>query len=574
MRHPARSAAAGRRLLASSSSKGGSAEVYERKTPLEHVLLRPGMYIGSVAPTRTATWVLEEGSVEEGTPSMERRELDVVPGVCKIFDEILVNAADNLQRDATMNKIEVHINGGTTSEPEISILNNGRGLPVTRHADGPFVPELVFGYLFTGSNFDDDEVRLTGGRHGFGAKLTNIFSNRFEIETVDSRRKSRYTQVWRDNMGTRDEPEITSVLSSASDFTRVTFRPDMKRFGIDRLGDNAAVMRRRVWDVAGCNSAIDVYCDGMLVPVESFTQYARLYGGSAFAIAPPGVGNDAAEEGSSGSSYLASRPNSRWEVGVTESTSGAFESVSFVNSIRTERGGTHVSHLAEQIATRVTAHVRKQRPDLPITPSAVKAHLGLFVNGMVENPSFESQVSASRLQYRHVSCESFSHSLTRSFPFHNIWFISLPAGGRVADERAPVNAAVAIRLELRPSCALYEEAHRRVDPCRPGHRSGGAQGALEASQALGKENTLLDCCHYEAQRRQPRGRRGGGGVHADPHRGRQRQGPGRRGTRHGGARHVRRLPFARKDAERARRQSEAARREQGADGALHDSGTR
>ena len=387
MRRPARSAAAGRRLLASSSSRSGAAEVYERKTPLEHVLLRPGMYIGSVAPTRAATWVLEEGSVEAGTPSMERRELAVVPGVCKIFDEILVNAADNLQRDATMNRIEVHINGATTSEPEISILNNGRGLPVTRHADGPFVPELVFGYLFTGSNFDDDEVRLTGGRHGFGAKLTNIFSNRFEIETVDSRRKSRYTQVWRDNMGTRDEPEITSVLSSASDFTRVTFRPDMKRFGIETLGDNAAVMRRRVWDVAGCNAAIDVYSDGVLVPVDSFTQYARLYSGSAFAIAPPGEGGAAA----GGSSYLASRPNARWEVGVAESTSGVFESVSFVNSIRTERGGTHVAHLAEQIAARVVVHVRKQRPDLPITPSAVKAHLGLFVNGMVENPSFESQ---------------------------------------------------------------------------------------------------------------------------------------------------------------------------------------
>jgi DNA topoisomerase-2 len=51
-----------------------------------------------------------------------------------------------------------------------------------------YVPELVLGNLFTGSNFDDKKLKTTGGRNGYGAKLTNIFSTYFEVETVDSQR--------------------------------------------------------------------------------------------------------------------------------------------------------------------------------------------------------------------------------------------------------------------------------------------------------------------------------------------------------------------------------------------------
>ena len=46
---------------------------------------------------------------------------------------------------------------------------------------GCYVPELIFGHLLTGSNFDDDEKKTTGGRNGYGAKLANIFSTRFTV---------------------------------------------------------------------------------------------------------------------------------------------------------------------------------------------------------------------------------------------------------------------------------------------------------------------------------------------------------------------------------------------------------
>jgi DNA topoisomerase-2 len=70
-------------------------EVYQRKTPVEHVLLRPDSYVGSTQRTTQELWVL---SAQSGHPKAVLRECGYVPALYKIFDEILVNAADNKQR--------------------------------------------------------------------------------------------------------------------------------------------------------------------------------------------------------------------------------------------------------------------------------------------------------------------------------------------------------------------------------------------------------------------------------------------------------------------------------------------
>ena len=56
-----------------------------------------------------------------------------------------------------------------------------------------YVPELVFGHLLTSSNYDDSIKKVTGGRNGFGAKLTNIFSKKFTITTADTKNKKKFT---------------------------------------------------------------------------------------------------------------------------------------------------------------------------------------------------------------------------------------------------------------------------------------------------------------------------------------------------------------------------------------------
>jgi DNA topoisomerase-2 len=125
--------------------------------------------------------------------NLVQRNVSYVPGLYKIFDEILVNAADNKQRDPTMDSVKVDID---VEKNTISVFNNGAGVPVEIHAEeGVYVPEMIFGHLLTSSNYDDSEKKTTGGRNGFGAKLANIFSTKFIIETADGKRLKRYKQV-------------------------------------------------------------------------------------------------------------------------------------------------------------------------------------------------------------------------------------------------------------------------------------------------------------------------------------------------------------------------------------------
>lgn len=79
--------------------------IYQKKSQLEHILLRPDTYIGSVEPVTETMWVYDKEK-----ESMIQKEIKYVPGLYKIFDEILVNAADNKQRDSKMDTIKIEIN--------------------------------------------------------------------------------------------------------------------------------------------------------------------------------------------------------------------------------------------------------------------------------------------------------------------------------------------------------------------------------------------------------------------------------------------------------------------------------
>ncbi|ELR18016.1 DNA gyrase/topoisomerase IV, A subunit [Acanthamoeba castellanii str. Neff] len=340
-------------------------EVYQRKTPVEHVLLRPDSY---------ELWVL---SAQSGHPKAVLRECGYVPALYKIFDEILVNAADNKQRDPNMTTIKVWIDA---EQGSIRILNDGQGIPVHVHKqEGLYLPELLFGHLLTGSNFDDSVAKVTGGRNGYGAKLANIFSKEFTVETVDCKRGFKFVQTWRDNMSTTDGPRVSPLTQQeqeAKDYTVVTFKPDLSRFGMQTLKDDdiLSVMNMRVYDVAGCNETLKVYLNERPLP-GSFKDYLSLY-----------YGPEVVEE-----AFVFDKINDRWQVGVGISDSGQFSSISFVNSINTRRGGTHVNYIADQVVKYVVDKINKTDPDLKVQPAHVKNHLTVFVNALVENPSFDSQ---------------------------------------------------------------------------------------------------------------------------------------------------------------------------------------
>ena len=122
--------------------------IYQKKSQLEHILLRPDTYIGSVQPVTEKMWVYDEA-----TEQIVNREISFTPGLYKIFDEVLVNAADNKQRDKKMDTIRIDID---KEKNEIKVYNNGKGVPIEIHREhNCYVPELIFGQLLTSSNYDD-----------------------------------------------------------------------------------------------------------------------------------------------------------------------------------------------------------------------------------------------------------------------------------------------------------------------------------------------------------------------------------------------------------------------------------
>jgi DNA topoisomerase II len=358
--------------------KKTATETYQKLTQLEHIIKRPDTYIGSVERTEQQMWAFDKE-----TKLMKYGKVSFVPGLYKIFDEILVNAADNKQRDPNMTTMKVVIDRENGS---VSVENNGRGIPVEMHEkEGVLIPELVFGHLLAGSNFDDDEKKTVGGRNGYGAKLCNVFSTEFTLECQDQKNGKRYKQTWHDNMTKVDKAKVTS--NKAADFVRVTFKPDFNRFGMpDGIDDDLeALMYRRVYDMAGTVRGVKVYLNDVHLKLN-FTKYCEMY---AKAIAL----ERGAEEGVEPKAQVIledSKDHPRWEIAFAVSD-GSFQQVSFVNSIATTQGGTHVNFIADKICNALLAHLNKKKKGHALKANHVRNHIFIFVNCLVDNPAFTSQ---------------------------------------------------------------------------------------------------------------------------------------------------------------------------------------
>jgi DNA topoisomerase-2 len=119
-----------------------------------------------------------------------------------------------------------------------------------------------FRHLLTGSNFKDSEQKTTGGRNGYGAKLANIFSTSFIVETADSNSGKSYYQKFSDNMS-KGHKVAKIKDGNTEDWTKITFTPDLKKFGMDSLDDDiVALMTRRVYDIAGIARGVRVSLNG------------------------------------------------------------------------------------------------------------------------------------------------------------------------------------------------------------------------------------------------------------------------------------------------------------------------
>jgi DNA topoisomerase-2 len=353
-------------------------EKYKKHELRSHIYSLPDTYIGSIEPA-----VIETYAYNDTDRRMEKKELMVIQGLYKIYDEILVNAIDQSMRL----KAEIE-NGRKDIKPlktirisidkqtgYIEVMNDGDGIDVETHPSyNVLIPELIFGELLTSTNYNTEEERLWGGRNGYGSKLTNIFSKEFIVETVDHRRSKMYQQRFYDNMKMREKAKVKA--STKLPYTKIRFLPDYERFGLKGMTDDMyRLFRKRAFDVcATTDPTVSVYFNDQKLEVKDFEKYADLYLGSK--EEHPRV-HEACGDG-------------RWEVVASYNESGQFEQVSFVNGINTLRGGKHVDQVVLQITKRLAEMVSGKKKK-EIKPQYIRDNLIVFVKALIVNPSFDSQ---------------------------------------------------------------------------------------------------------------------------------------------------------------------------------------
>lgn len=163
---------------------------YKWLSPREHVLQRPDTYVGGVSPTDVEFDIIKQG--ETGCVSCKKGTIFASPALFKVTDEVVTNAIDNHRRDTTQRTIRISFK----SDGECCVFNDGKTIPIrTFEETSRYLPEILFGELMSGENFDDTMSRSGGGRNGFGVKVANILSLWFEVCIVNREENQIFTDV-------------------------------------------------------------------------------------------------------------------------------------------------------------------------------------------------------------------------------------------------------------------------------------------------------------------------------------------------------------------------------------------
>lgn len=351
------------------------ASTYQKKTQLEHIKDAPDTYIGGIEEDRVINWTMKEDK-------MTHAEYGFIPGLYKCFDEGIVNCRDHWVRlqqkqkageeniiPMTLIDIDIDVKTGI-----ITMINNGNGIDVAKHPEHKiYIPEMIFGHLMTSTNYKKSAKKITGGKNGFGFKLVLIYSTWGRIETVDHVRGKKYVQEFKDNLSTICTPKITKA-SKAKPYTKVQFKLDFARFGIDGINDDIfSILKKRTFDIAAVTDrSVKVKFNGDPVPVRTFEDYLDLY------------------IGSKSENKRVFEKNGRFEYGVCLSPLDEFTQVSFVNGVYTSKGGKHVDYILNQIVKKTSAYIFAKKK-IKVKPVTIKEQLFVFINSTIENPSFDSQ---------------------------------------------------------------------------------------------------------------------------------------------------------------------------------------
>lgn len=337
---------------------------YRELSEQEHVLCRPGMYVGSVKDETSTQFVFNR---EEQV--MKQKEVTYVPAMLKLVDEVLSNSCDEFRRPDNLGLTQVKM---TIMKDDTIVIEDNGGIPVVKHKEaGIMIPQFIFGKMRTSSNYNDDEDRAGLGQNGVGSALTSIFSKYFGVMTDDG--KNRWLGNWRNNMSEFYDESIEKS-SKKNHGTRITFKMDMSRFETDKKfsQDFKDILLTRCVNAAAANPGLkvmftDEQTSGTYI-FNNFKEYIDLY-----------------------REYLTLKDCIEYkDKGKTVYVypDGAIN-IGFVNGGICNKG-THIKALHSFINTSICEFLKK-KDKIDVLPRQIDGNYSMFCDITISNPSYDSQ---------------------------------------------------------------------------------------------------------------------------------------------------------------------------------------
>ena len=312
------------------------------------------MYIGASNVVEVEDYCLVNDKIQ-------RTNVKCVPGLLKIINEIIDNSVDIAIKTnfEGCNSVSVKITDDT-----VVVEDNGPGIPVSKNPEGEYIPFVCWGYAMSGSNFDNDENRTHLGMNGVGSYCTNVWSTEFTGISDDS--KNRYTVKFKNNALDYKE----TVSNSVSKGVTVKFKPDLKRFGIEKIDQtHKDLVYQRLLNLSISFPLIQFKFNNKAIKTKNFKSYVSSF----------------ADEGS-----FEVFQGDNFSFAVIPSPSDEFQQFSYLNGLNIKDGGTHIDVIANNIVSLLRDSLSKKYKT--IKPADIKNKLmivGVFKN--FANPKFNSQ---------------------------------------------------------------------------------------------------------------------------------------------------------------------------------------
>jgi DNA gyrase subunit B len=318
---------------------------------LEAVRKRPAMYIGST-----------------GAPGLHHLVYEIVDNS---IDEALAGHCDQVT-------VTIHIDSSVT------VVDNGRGIPVDRHASGRSAAEVVLTVLHAGGKFDNESYKVSGGLHGVGVSVVNALSETLDLEIW--RNGQVYKQSYR-----RGDPvadlEVTGTTKKRG--TKITFKPDSQIFETTDYSFDTLAQRLRelAFLNGGVTISIDDERDGKSHRflyeggINSFVQYLNQ---NRSAVNDKPIYMRGEKDGIDVEIAL------QWNDGYSETV------YTFANNINTHEGGTHLSGFRAALTRSINSYAGRNNltrdlKDATIGGDDIREGLTAVVSVKIPRPQFEGQ---------------------------------------------------------------------------------------------------------------------------------------------------------------------------------------